>query len=50
VTRRLPDVTTSSGLTVHVGGRRVELPHPGGPAHTTGDLIAWLGGPMSTNV
>jgi cyclase len=42
VTRRLPDVTTSAGLTVHVGGRRVELLHPGGPAHTTGDLIAWL--------
>jgi cyclase len=42
VTRRLPDVTTSAGLTVHVGDRRVELMHPGGPAHTTGDLIAWL--------
>ncbi|WP_433381239.1 MBL fold metallo-hydrolase [Actinoplanes sp. CA-142083] len=42
VTRRLPDVTTSTGLTLHVGGRRVELMHPGGPAHTTGDLIAWL--------
>ncbi|MFI5896877.1 MBL fold metallo-hydrolase [Actinoplanes sp. NPDC051513] len=42
VTRRLPDVTTSSGLTVHAGGRRVELMHPGGPAHTTGDLVAWL--------
>ena len=42
VTRRLPDVTTGSGLVVHVGDRRVELIHPGGPAHTDGDLIAWL--------
>jgi len=42
VTRRLPDVTTGSGLVVHVGDRRVELIHPGGFAHTDGDLIAWL--------
>ncbi|MEV6636260.1 MBL fold metallo-hydrolase [Actinoplanes sp. NPDC051470] len=42
VARRLPDVTVAGGLTLHAGGRRVELRHPGGPAHTTGDLIAWL--------
>lgn len=42
VERRLPDVTTSSDITVFAGERRVELRHPGGPAHTTGDLVAWL--------
>jgi len=42
VSRRLPDLTVDSALTVHVGDRRVEVLHPGGPAHTTGDLIAWL--------
>ena len=42
VTRRLPEVTVASALTVHVGDHRVDLLHPGGPAHTTGDLVAWL--------
>jgi cyclase len=42
VTRRLPEVTVASALTVHLGDRRVDLLHPGGPAHTTGDLVAWL--------
>jgi cyclase len=42
VQRRLPDVAVEAKQTLHVGGRRVELMHPGGPAHTTGDLIAWL--------
>jgi cyclase len=42
VERRLPDVTITGSTTVHVGERRVELRHPGGPAHTTGDLVAWL--------
>ena len=42
VTRRLPDISVGSGLTLHVSDRRVDLLHPGGPAHTTGDLIAWL--------
>jgi cyclase len=42
VQRRLPDIAVDSTLTVHVGGRQVRLLHPGGPAHTTGDLIAWL--------
>ncbi|HEX6421296.1 MAG TPA: MBL fold metallo-hydrolase [Acidimicrobiales bacterium] len=42
VRRRVPDLTTSTGVTVHVGGRRVELLHPGYTAHTAGDLVAWL--------
>jgi cyclase len=42
VTRRLPDIAVGDSLTLYVGDRRVELLHPGGPAHTTGDLIAWL--------
>ncbi len=42
VTRRLPDIAVDSALTVHLGDRQVQLLHPGGPAHTTGDLIAWL--------
>ncbi|WP_239339869.1 MBL fold metallo-hydrolase [Frankia sp. CiP3] len=42
VTRRLPDVAVGDSLTLYVGDRRVEVLHPGGPAHTTGDLIAWL--------
>ncbi|BCJ47012.1 MBL fold metallo-hydrolase [Actinoplanes ianthinogenes] len=42
VERRLPDVTITDALTVHLGDKRVELRHPGGPAHTTGDLIAWV--------
>lgn len=42
VTRRLPDIAVGASLTLHVGDRRVELLHPGGPAHTAGDLLAWL--------
>lgn len=42
VTRRLPDIAAGSALTLHVAGRRVELLHPDRPAHTSGDLIAWL--------
>jgi cyclase len=42
VQRRLPDVAIGGSTTVHVGDRCVELRHPGGPAHTTGDLVAWL--------
>lgn len=42
VTRRLPDLTVSGPCTVHLGDRCVELHHPGGPAHTDGDLVAWL--------
>jgi cyclase len=39
---RPPAVTTSTELTIHSGRRFVELLHPGFPAHTTGDLVAWL--------
>jgi cyclase len=42
VTRRLPDITVRDRATLHVGQRRVDVVHPGGPAHTTGDLVAWL--------
>jgi cyclase len=42
VRRRLPDIAVNGSLTVHHGDRRIELLHPGGPAHTTGDLAAWL--------
>jgi cyclase len=31
-----------SDLTLHIGDRTVELHHPGEPAHTTGDLVAWV--------
>ncbi len=44
VTRRVPDVTITSSLRVHGGGRPIEIVHPGGPAHTTGDLAVWLPG------
>ena len=44
VSRRLPNITVHERLAVHVGQRRIELLHPGGPAHTTGDLVAWLPG------
>lgn len=42
-TRRLPDVTGADGLTVHAGGRRVELRHPGGPARGVSPLKAARG-------
>ena len=42
VTRRLPDLAVRDRLTVYIGQVRIELLHPGGPAHTTGDLVAWL--------
>lgn len=42
VRRRLPDVAISGSTTVYLGDRRVDLLHPGGPAHTSGDLVAWL--------
>ena len=40
--RRVPSITLERELTVHVGGRRVELRHPGYTAHTPGDVVAWL--------
>jgi cyclase len=42
ITRRVPDVALRADVTLHTGGRRVELRHPGYPAHTTGDVVAWL--------
>lgn len=39
LTPTLPDTTFSSVHVVDLGGRRVELLHPG-PAHTGGDLVA----------
>ncbi|WP_236792432.1 MBL fold metallo-hydrolase [Amycolatopsis sp. GM8] len=42
VTRRVPDTVLRSELTLYSGERRVELRHPGYPAHTTGDVVVWL--------
>lgn len=42
VQRRVPSITLRDALDVHLGGRTVELLHPGHPAHTTGDAVAWL--------
>jgi cyclase len=42
LTVRVPTVTLRDSLTVHVGGRPVELRHPGHTAHTLGDVVAWL--------
>ena len=39
---RPPTVTVSSELEVYTGDRQVQLRHPGYPAHTRGDLVAWL--------
>lgn len=38
---RLPTVTFTDSLTLHVGDLRVELIHLG-PAHTTNDTVVWL--------
>ena len=42
VTRRVPDMTLRSDLTLYTGDRRVDLRHPGYWAHTSGDVVAWL--------
>ncbi|MFL6141105.1 MAG: MBL fold metallo-hydrolase [Labedaea sp.] len=42
VTVRPPTVALRDRLTVYVGGRPVELHHPGYAAHTPGDVVAWL--------
>jgi cyclase len=39
---RPPTVTVSGNTTVHTAGREIRVMHPGHPAHTTGDLVAWL--------
>jgi cyclase len=42
VRRRLPTVTLRSDLMLHAGDCLVQLQHPGYPAHTAGDVVAWL--------
>lgn len=42
VQRRVPSITFRDALDVHLGGRRVEVRHPGYAAHTPGDAVAWL--------
>lgn len=43
VTRvRPPTVVLRDELTLFTGSRRIELRHPGYPAHTPGDVVAWL--------
>lgn len=42
LSRRVPNITLSSDLTLYVGGRRVELLHPGYAAHTEGDVVVWV--------
>ncbi|MEF2978961.1 MBL fold metallo-hydrolase [Subtercola sp. YIM 133946] len=42
LTKRVPDLTVDSDAAVHLGGRHVELHHPGYVAHTGGDLVAWV--------
>jgi cyclase len=39
---RPPTVTVPDGAALYAGSRRIELRHPGYPAHTEGDLVAWL--------
>jgi cyclase len=39
---RAPELVFDDRLDLHVGDRRVELHYIGGPAHTTGDVVAWL--------
>lgn len=37
-----PSMTFRDELTLWSGDRRIELRHPGRPAHTSGDVYAWL--------
>jgi len=39
---RPPTVTMRDNMVLHNGSRRIELHHPGYPAHTLGDVVAWL--------
>lgn len=39
---RAPNVVVHDRLTLHLGEHRIELRHPGHPAHTEGDVVAWL--------
>jgi cyclase len=40
--RRPPTLTIGTTLALHHGEHEVEVLHPGYPAHTSGDLVAWL--------
>ncbi len=40
-----PTVTFEDRLVLHLDEMDVELHYTGGPAHTTGDVVAWLPGP-----
>ncbi len=42
LTVRAPEVVFDERLDVYAGDRAVELLHIGTPAHTTGDVVAWL--------
>lgn len=42
IERRLPSVTFRDTATLYAGERRIELAHPGHPAHTTGDAVVWV--------
>jgi cyclase len=43
VTRiRPPSITLRDRAVLYSGSRRIELHHPGYPAHTPGDVVAWL--------
>ncbi|MDQ1129605.1 MBL fold metallo-hydrolase [Microbacterium sp. SORGH_AS_0888] len=39
---RTPTIVFDSDLTIDPHGRRIEVRHPGGPAHTAGDAYVWL--------
>jgi cyclase len=39
---RPPTVVLRDAATLFAGRRRIELRHPGYPAHTPGDVVAWL--------
>jgi cyclase len=39
---RPPTVVLRDTMTLFAGDRRLELRHPGYPAHTRGDVVAWL--------
>jgi cyclase len=42
LTIRPPSLVLDDRLDIYVGDRLVELHHIGTPAHTTGDVVAWL--------
>ncbi|RRO18131.1 MBL fold metallo-hydrolase [Saccharopolyspora rhizosphaerae] len=39
---RAPSVVLRDSLELHLGGRAIELHHPGFAAHTPGDVVAWV--------